>query len=399
MESNLAFGNIKPLDEQKHQLKIKPKILLLTEWFVPGYKAGGPIKSCNYFAQNMAEEYDIHVLTTNKDFGDDTEYPEIKPNEWIDSKDGRFKVYYLGNENKFLMASLIRQLSPDFIYINSMFSFYFSILPIVLKYVRGTRSKIIITPRGMLHKGAMRYKHLKKRIYLFALNIFRVDRQLIFQATDFQEQKDILRYFPNAQKVLTIPNFILHDRKAIVPIKKDRGMLKLVFISRISAKKNLMFLLQILAHVDHKIDLTVVGPIEDQTYWTECKKLIKQTPANTTIRYIGPVPSLQVSGLLQSHHAFVLPSFGENFGHSIYEALSHGRPVLLSNNTPWRNLEEKNAGWDIELENKEKWIKTIRKLVNMNQNEYSLTCKHAYALAENYQDKNKIIEAYKKLFA
>ena len=73
--------------------------------------------------------------------------------------------------------------------------------------------------------------------------------------------------------------------------------------------------------------------------------------------------------------------------------------MLISNNTPWRNLEEKNAGWDIELENKGKWIKTIRKLVYTNQNEYSLTCKHAYALAGNYQDKNKIVEAYKNLFA
>ena len=387
------------MDEQKYQLKKKPKILILTEWFVPGYKAGGPIKSCFYFAQNMADYYDIHVLTTNKDLGDDMEYSDTKPNEWNGSKDGKYTIYYLNNPSKPLLLNIIKETSPDYIYINSMFSFYFSVLPIYLKFVGSIKSKLIITPRGMLHKGALKYKSFKKIIYLVALNLFRVDRHLIFQATDSQEQKDILRYFPNAKKVPTIPNFILQNRKAFEPIKKDKGTLKLIFISRISAKKNLMFILQVLMHVDDKIDLSIVGPIEDQTYWTECKKLIKQTPANTTVKYFGSIPPSKVNALLKSHHVFVLPSYGENFGHSIYEALSHGRPVLISNNTPWRNLEEKNAGWDIELENKGKWIKTIRKLVYTNQNEYSLTCKHAYALAGNYQDKNKIVEAYKNLFA
>jgi len=395
----LAFSGIKSLDEQKYQLKIKPKILILTEWFVPGYKAGGPIKSCFYFAQNLSDYYDIHVLTTNKDFGDDKEYSDIKPNEWIGSKDGKYTIYYLNNPNKPLLLNIIKETSPDYIYINSMFSFYFSILPIYLKYVGSINSKLIITPRGMLHQGALKYKSFKKNLYLFALNLFQVDRHLIFQATDFQEQKDILRYFPNAINTLTIPNFILHNQKAYEPIQKDIGILKLVFISRVSAKKNLLFLLQILQHVDLNIDLTLVGPIEDPIYWSKCKNLIEQSPVNTNIRYAGSVASSEVSVLLNTHHAFVLPSYGENFGHSIYEALSHGRPVLISNNTPWRNLEEKNVGWDIELGNKKKWIETIIKLVEMNQNEYDEMSKNAYVLSENYQNTTKVIEQYKKLFS
>ena len=280
-----------------------------------------------------------------------------------------------------------------------MFSFQFSVYPIFLKYIGIIKSKLIITPRGMLHKGALKYKPFKKNIYLFVLKLFQVDRQLIFQATDSKEQKDILTYFPNTKNAITIPNFILLNQNAFIPIKKDRGILKLVFISRISAKKNLLFLLQLLEHVDHKIELSIVGPVEDQKYWIKCKALIEQAPISTSIRYIGSVPLSKVSTLLKNHHVFVLPSYGENFGHSIYEALSHGRPVLISNTTPWRNLEEKNAGWDIELEDREKWIETICNLVNMYQTEYDVICKHAYSLAQNYQKKKIVVEEYKKLFS
>jgi glycosyltransferase involved in cell wall biosynthesis len=62
------------------------------------------------------------------------------------------------------------------------------------------------------------------------------------------------------------------------------------------------------------------------------------------------LPPEAVSEALSTAHFLLMPSRHENFGHAIVEAWAHGCPVLLSDRTPWKNLEAAGAGWDWPLD-------------------------------------------------
>src|SRR5690349_13518596 len=74
--------------------KERKKVLVLVDWFKPGYKAGGPIRSCTNFAYALKNDFDIRVLTTDTDHGESKPYENVTSNEWTNNLAPDFKVYY-----------------------------------------------------------------------------------------------------------------------------------------------------------------------------------------------------------------------------------------------------------------------------------------------------------------
>jgi len=114
------------------------------------------------------------------------------------------------------------------------------------------------------------------------------------------------------------------------------------------------------------INLNIFGPIEDQAYWVKCERIIRQLPGNVRVEYRGALSHDRVSDALSEHDLFLFPTKGENFGHVILEALVAGCPVLLSDQTPWRGLEEKGVGWDLPLGQPELFQAALQQCVDMD---------------------------------
>src|ERR1700744_3824160 len=112
---------------------MKKKIFLFADWYAPGYKAGGPIRSCVNFTQNLKADYEIYVFTSDRDLGSDTPYEGIAADSWIAAEPG-VHLYYSSPGGRGLqkMREQIRQIAPDFIYLNSMFSLAFTLLPLYI---------------------------------------------------------------------------------------------------------------------------------------------------------------------------------------------------------------------------------------------------------------------------
>ena len=89
------------------------------------------------------------------------------------------------------------------------------------------------------------------------------------------------------------------------------------------------------------------------------RRLIGNMPANVTVNYAGEIHPDQVESTLRTFDLFLFPTHGENYGHVIREALSAGVPALLSDRTPWRGLEEKNAGADLPLDDLARFARWI----------------------------------------
>src|ERR1700742_3845079 len=98
------------------------KIFLFADWYEPGYKAGGPIRSCVNFTGHMQEDREIYVFTTDRDLGASEPYPGIRTDQW--TRIGQANVYYaspaaLGWSN---IKKQLRDIAPDLVYLNSMYS-------------------------------------------------------------------------------------------------------------------------------------------------------------------------------------------------------------------------------------------------------------------------------------
>jgi len=116
------------------------------------------------------------------------------------------------------------------------------------------------------------------------------------------------------------------------------------------------------------------------------------------VNYHGSCASHEVAHHLASAHALLLPSEGENFGHAIVEAFANGRPVLISKNTPWKNLAAQRAGWDVSHTD---LPLALAELAAMDQARYDEWCGGAAA----YYEKQILVpfaehqDAYLKLFS
>lgn len=375
------------------------KILIFSDWFEPGYKAGGPIRSAYNFAVNMQSEYDIYVFTSSHDLNDKEPYPGIVSDTWLKHDQG-FSVFYSSPKNlswSFIFQQ-VNNIAPDFLYLNSMFSKCFAIYPLLMKKTGKISGKIILAPRGMLKESALQVKPVKKKVFLRLFKTLNLHKVTEFHATDVTEKKDILKQFGQEVAIAVLPNFALavHDyNKSVI---KRKGELQIVFISRIHPIKNLDFLLSLLTKVEGNINLTICGSREDEKYVKICEGIIHRLPANISAKLIGEVPYNSLPGILNEHHILALPTKGENFGHIIFEALAAGKPVLISDQTPWTELANHKAGWDISLNDKQKFISVINTLVKMEQAEYDEWSFSAWNYSKKYTTDSDLKKGYLNLF-
>src|SRR5450432_386713 len=380
----------------------KKKLLLLTDWYEPGFKAGGPIQSCRNFAEAMKEDFEISILTSDRDLGEAQPYPGIHSNQWILRPPG-ISVYYatiqLLSPKK--LSGLIHDFQPDFIYLNSMYSFRFSVLPLLFNWRNKITAQVVLSPRGMLQQGALHFKTRKKKLFISLLNFMGVPQKIRFHATDDQEKKDTLKYFPKAKSVEEIPNFSAPLPISFDIIKKVPGSLRTVYISRIIPKKNIIFFLQVLGKLPGDVQLyfDIYGGVENESYWEQAKQIILALPKNISVQVHGALPHERVTKALEASHIFVLPSRGENYGHSIFESWSASRPCLISDKTPWHDLKNQLTGWDLSLDNEQAWINALIEAASWDQSSFDSWCNHSREFAAKHVDQFNLKQAYIKLFS
>jgi glycosyltransferase involved in cell wall biosynthesis len=375
------------------------KIIVFCDWFAPAFKAGGPVRSAVNFVENLKDSLDIYVFTGDRDLGDNQSLAEITPDCWV-QKDG-YKIFYAAPEMRKpgLIKEQVKALMPEFIYLNSMFSFHFTIIPLLLKRMGLIQAGVVLAPRGMLRHSALAHKPLKKKIFLQLLKLSGIEKQLVFHATDETEVIDVNNIFPKRKAVIQINNLPGFQKEFVAPVSKEKNHLKLIFVGRIHPIKNLDFLLQCLSAVTAEIQLTVVAANDDEEYWVKCKKMIEGLPANISVTLFENMEHQQLAETLQLQHVFILPTRGENFGHAIFEALSAGRPVIISDQTPWRQLYPLSVGYDLPLTNADLFIDAINKFALMERESFTTWCVNAWQFANRQTRRDAIINQYKELFS
>ncbi|MES2382068.1 MAG: glycosyltransferase family 4 protein [Bacteroidota bacterium] len=376
----------------------KPKILAFFDFFFPAYKSGGPARSSLGLVETLGMYYDFEIFTrsTDKDFKEKLQ--GIESANWCDVKGA--KVFYSTNAIQILKAA--KKVEYDVYYFNSFFSAAYTILPLLLISLGILPEKpIILAPRGEFSENALAIKNWKKKIYLKLFNSFLYNK-VIFHASSNFERWDIIKAtrvkYSQVRVALNLRPISEFSAIQYKPITKESGELKLVFISRISAMKNIDFALRVLKNCKTNITLDIYGIVDDKAYWSECKTLIAELPAHIKVVYKSEVSQKNVFGVLQNYHVMFLPTRGENFGHSILESFMANRPALISNVTIWRNLEQQKAGWDLTLHDENLFVRKLDELNAMDNDTYQQFVSGAHQMAQNYFYDSEKVNAYKKLF-
>ncbi|HBP88415.1 MAG TPA: glycosyltransferase [Nitrospirales bacterium] len=332
----------------------RPIILTFVRYFLPGYKSGGPVQTLANMVEALGDEFEFRIITSDRDMLDSQPYSGIALDAW--NRVQKSWVYYVSPGKRSIRdwGRLIRETPNDVIYLNSLFDPIFTVLPLLAQKLAGSKNKpVVVAPRGELSPGALAQKFWKKNPFLSVVKTIGLYRAVLWHASSEDEAQLISQRFGTAAKVAVACNLSAlgsqsdFNRFSVICDKP----LRIVFLSRISKMKNLDFALMVLQKSHFPVQFDIWGTLEDKAYWRTCQKLMESMPDHVEVRYRGVAEHAEVNSILSNYDLFFLPTLGENYGHVIAEALSVGTPVLLSDQTPWRNLSCQGVGWDLPLEN------------------------------------------------
>ena len=374
----------------------KKKILILYDYFDPAYKAGGPIRSLVNLVKLMEGIFDFYILTSNRDH--DGSVLQVEPDKWMSYGKASY-VLYLSKKNRGFAAinKIMSEVAPEVVYLNGMYSLPFVVYPLWISR-KWDNTKIIVAPRGMLQPESLSIKPGKKKVYLVLLARFCLRSDACWHMTNEQEKIDLLKFNEKLRCISVIgnvPNF--HQKIHIESLGSTK---RKVFgtVALISPMKNIHLILEALANIPDELEYVLYGPVKDQLYWSECLDRIKDLPTNIQISYKGEVVPDQVGDVIGNFDFYIQPSKSENFGHSIFEAFNQAIPVIISDQTPWRNLQELKAGWDVALDNPKLLESAIKEAIHMDDDTYLKYRSGARKVALKYMEENDFVQDYQELF-
>lgn len=376
------------------------RILILADYYLPGYKGGGPVRTLSTVVHQLGDEFDFKVVTLDRDLGDTEPYPELTAGSL--QRLDKLEVLYISPRSITLrsLRSVFRNTKYDVLYLNSFFSPNFTIKPLLLRRLRLIPQKpVLVAPRGEFSAGALKLKQLKKLAYLMLAKATGLYNGVVWQASSRYEEKAIRRWFGARVPIKIAPDLAapLCEQE---PRRREKvaGRLKAAFLSRVSRMKNLDGALEMLGGVRGEVRLDIYGPIEDRKYWEKCQRLIDKLPQNVHVKYGGEVAPDEVINVLSKYDLFFLPTLGENFGHVVLEALLAGCPVLISDQTPWRNLQDRGVGWDLPLNRPGEFQSVLQRFVEMDNDVHQTHSKHARAFGVSQARDQTLVEKSRDLF-
>ena len=361
------------------------KIFIFTDYNYKSKNGGGITTAIRNLMLNLNTKFHfLNIYNFENSNINISEIVLLKPN-----------LFYLSR-----LYKLDKTYRPNCFYINGLFSFSSSIMP----YFYGVffKRKIILSPRGMLKNSALKNNYFLKIIILKIYKLF-LNKNVIFHATNQIEENEIKNIFSDKYNINIIsdipPELVLNKT---IQIKKEKNEINILYLARIDSLKNLKYALNIISKAsmsinhNYKINFNIAGEIADKNYWLESKLLINSinTNKNIEIKYLGKLNKIEIDNLFNFTHLLFLPTKGENFGYSIFEALSNSIPVLISNKTPFQSLEKIGFGFDIPLENDKIFIDKLIYYISLNDSQYNQVRNNIFENYNSFAKTDLIIQQY-----
>jgi glycosyltransferase involved in cell wall biosynthesis len=401
--------------------RMKKTILILNPHYLPGFKAGGPIQSIAALVEKLKDEFDFKIICGDRDGGDRQPYASEPIGRWYEYGAARVLRIPPGLAGARMMIRALRQESYDVLHINGFLARIYSMLPLACRRMGLLpRRQVMLAPRGEFSRGSLSLKSKRKLVYIKLSRWLGFYRGIIWHASTNLEEADIRRSMgnlPAVDSVSFLPGssrvygsgmrgaiavakdmHMMPGRGGARKMRKRAGRLRVVFVSRISPEKNLLFALRMLQGLSGDVFFDIYGPVGNAAYWDKCQEAIGALPPNVRVEYKGMIEHERVVEVFAKHDLFLLPTLGENYSHVTCEALCAGCPVLISDRTPWRNLQEKGVGWDIPLQESERFRAVLQQCVDADEEWYAALVARAAEYGKMAASDPAIIEENRRMF-
>jgi len=354
------------------------RICLVTSSFYPATFYGGPISATWDLSKKISKrDFDVYVSTTNANGNCRL---KINTNIFVKQEEDFFVKYYHEEIiNRFSLAFIFGIWSDikkaDIVYIQYIFH-YTVLFSLLFSFLQN--KKVFLCGRGSLSSYGLGYKNkLIKKIWLFVF-IRPFVKNITWHASSFLEQKDIKREFPDSiVKIIqdgvdfkSFQHFRSFKKKELLEKfteKKFEDVSKIFFsmgrLHKIKCFDILIDAFSIFVKVDSNAKLIIAGG--DDGEGNILKNQIKNLNLENSVFLIGAIEFDDKNILLNNCDYFTLASQFESFGIVIAEALSCGKPVVVSRNTPWIDIETNKCGILVDNE-KESLANALSQIVNIN---------------------------------
>lgn len=351
--------------------------------------SGGVGAYMQLLARDLGKKVELHVVTHQ---GNNERVLEnctvhYMPYKWLP-----------WNNCKREFLELLNELKPDVFHTNCC---WMPVSALTAIWAKDKGYKVVYTPHGMLEPYAIKRHYWTKKlpaILLFQRRGLAVAD--LIHATAESERKNLLALGWN-KNVQSIANCVQIDD---IEMKTSWTRKKrILFLSRVHEKKGLNFLIEAVGklRVESKelIDgytVTIAGPGEEG-YIGELKALAEQCGVADMVEFVGPVYAQEKWPLYRMADVFVLPTWSENFGIVVPEALASGTPVITTVGTPWEELNSEHCGWWTEI-GTEATARALRSFLVCSETELEAMGRNGRKLVEERYTSKAIAEQFVEMY-
>ncbi len=375
----------------------KKKVLVITGRYLPGYKDGGPVRSLINLTEWMGDEYDFRIMCLDRDHGDTECYPDIKVREY--NRVGKAQVWYTPSFTDAEIEKLSKD--ADTVYVCGPYNDY-ARMAMRLKKTGQIAAPLYVASMGSFSPEAFRIKGFKKKLFISCMKFMHMFDRISWSVTSKREEEELAAVIgKDARCVIAsdLPRKELSEHSHV----KSSGELKVIFLSRISRKKNLAIIPDIFRMIDDtvKIKLDIYGYPEDKDYLHECMGRfdeLRRTHPDCRWEYKGVADSGKVPQIFSEYDVFLFPTLGENYGHVIAESMSAGCIPVISDTTCWLDLDDRGCGYVCSLNDLSSFARPIEALAAMTEEELSHKRARCYEYMKEVNKASAQDSGYRRIF-
>ena len=237
------------------------------------------------------------------------------------------------------MQRLCEQKQVDLIHLHGMWTPFLAVAALI---AHRRRIPLVISLHGCLESWALAYKQQKKWL---ALKIYQgaiLRSATLFVATANQELESIRR-LGLRQPVAVIPNGV--DVGPPSHLEAHGTVKTILFLSRVHPVKGLLDLVEAWARVRRPGWRIVIAGGDTDGYRAKVEALVRVKELQSDFEFAGFVDGARKQACFDSADIFILPTYSENFGIAVAEALANELPVITTTGAPWQELVEHRCGW------------------------------------------------------
>ena len=341
------------------------RVLHVVPTYYPATRYGGPIRSVHGLCKGLVDRgHKIEVFTTNVDGSSDSEVSLNTP----EGLEGVKITYFQSSIFRRLywapgMFRVLRQRMPEFglLHIHSVF-----LWPTwaAARMARKHKVPYVLTPRGMLVKDLIwRKSRWLKMLWISLIERQNLERAAALHLTTRLEREALHAFGFQLPQLYEIPNGLEFGEPTVSQDKVDEKMEKpfVLYLGRVNWQKGLDRLVRAWGQIP-EIRLVIAGN-DEENYTGKLQSLVKECDVLDRIDFIGPVNDSQKQQLFRNAKLMVLPSYSENFGMVVLEALAEGCPVVVTEEVGAKDIVIESGGGIVTPGGSEMLAAAINKLL------------------------------------